>query len=382
MAEKVTGWTFTKGNVGDKISDDAIVYSSTSCLRILRNGRNPVQTVEDITGLTEEESKEVIKKYKEEQEEYKKARDEFNLEYKRLYEEYNDADTEYKTARKAYETRASFNMNMGVTNDPEEQELFRKMTTAEMKWQAKEILVKNYVGEFNKKWGTSSTLTDAVTPKPPIIKEQEELEKELDELTTKLNKMDLSMSAASGVEAWFNAMDAYIDNMPQYKEDTSELYEVEQKGTNWCYTGNRAVPDPEFNKRIREFKQAQCKKLNALIEGATSKVEKKLNDIARKIAPFLPMKAALDIIKGGLSLDTLFKFGKAVFDFCTAQYQMVYNIYKNVMKMMELLVIRFPQLISKLMAKVVELDCPVQTRSISVKVDQSLVGSKYKKKGN
>ena len=61
MAEKVTGWTFTKGNVGDKISDDAIVYSSTSCLRILRNGRNPVQTVEDIAGLTEEESKEVIK---------------------------------------------------------------------------------------------------------------------------------------------------------------------------------------------------------------------------------------------------------------------------------------------------------------------------------
>lgn len=376
MANEVTGWTFTKGSVGEKISDEAIIYSSKSCFRVVRNGANPVQTVSEITGLSEKDSREVIDKYKDEQREYERAKREFDTGYKRYYEDYNDADAAYKEAKNAYETKVAFNVKMGVEDDPTEQDLYKEMIKAEKKRSEKEKIVQDYVVDFKSKWGQSTTLKAAVTPQPPIIKAQEELEDELDELTTKLNKMNLSYSATAGVVAWFDAVEQYLDSMPQFKEEANILYEVEKQGVNWIYTGVSSVPDPEFNKRMREFKQSQCQKLNNLLAGVTAKVEAATNAIMQKIAPFMPMTAAINIIKGGLSLDTLVKFGTAVFDFCNAQYQMVVKIYKNTMQILELIVVRFPQLISKIMDKVTELDCPVEVKSIHVSVDPGSVGSK------
>ena len=99
-----------------------------------------------------------------------------------------------------------------------------------------------------------------------------------------------------------------------------------------------------------------------------NKVEAKLNDLAKKCSPIMPMIQAIKTIKGGLSLSTIVDWGKAAISMFTSIYQMFYNTYKSIMELMEIIVIKFPQLISKIMAKILEFDCPIQRPKISVKV--------------
>ena len=93
----------------------------------------------------------------------------------------------------------------------------------------------------------------------------------------------------------------------------------------------------------------------------------------------MPLIEAIKIIQGGVSIDTLVKWGKGVINFCTSIYQMFYNTYKSVMELMELVVIRFPQIISKMMDKIVELDCPVEMKSIHVDVKGNIAQANKEK---
>ena len=54
-----TGWTFTKGSAGQEVDKDTIIYSSKSCLSILRTGQSPTKAVSEITGLSDKDAKEV-----------------------------------------------------------------------------------------------------------------------------------------------------------------------------------------------------------------------------------------------------------------------------------------------------------------------------------
>ena len=375
------GWTFTKGSVGQEVDKDTVIYSSKSCLVILRTGKNPVQAVSEITGLPEKEAKEVVKEYKKEQTEYQKAKQEYDIQFNKLQSEYLESQSIYNAALNKYNNHVWSEMageSVGLPSEFDLDSELKDVNKLEKDMKVKESAMNNYAQEFHDKWKTSTALTEAVTPEPPIIKAQEEQDAELEKLTEQISSLS-NNGVSSGLAAWLDAVEEYVDNMPQFKEDSSPLFEVEKQGTKWIYTGIAEMPDPEFNKRIREFKQEQCKKLNNLIEVATQKVEDKLNDLSKKLAPIMPLIEAIKIIQGGVSIDTLVKWGKGVINFCTSIYQMFYNTYKSIMELMELVVVRFPQLISKMMDKVTELDCPVEMKSIHVDVKGNIVQANKEK---
>lgn len=382
--QETTGWTFTKGNVGDEVDASTVIFSSKSCLRVLRTGKNPTQAVTEVTGLSDDEAKEVIKDYKKEQTEYQKEKEQYNIRFNELQTDYVIAQKKYNEAREVYNNHVYSNMygeSIGLPAEFDTTKEFDELNKLETDMKAKEKVMTDYSKAFHDKWKTSTALTEAVTPTPPIIESQKEIDSKLEKLTEQINNMDLNMTSTAQVTAWFDAVEQYIDSMPQFKEDTTELYEVEKKGTKWVYTGNSAIPDPEFNLKMREWKKEQCKKLNSLIESVTKKLEKTLNSLAKKCVWIYPLINAIKVIQGGVSIDTLVKWGKAVIDFCTSLYQMFYTTYRTVMEVMELIVVRVPQLISKLMSKVTELDCPVGTHSVKVNFpSNATTANKNKKK--
>ena len=377
-----TGWTFTKGSAGQEVDKDTIIYSSKSCLSILRTGQNPTQAVSEIAGLSDKDAKEVVEEYKKEQTAYQKASQEYIIGFNKLQIEYLGAQSNYNSALNKYNSHVYSEMageSLGLPSEFDLELELKDVNNLEKVMKDKEKIMNDYAKEFHDKWGTSTALTDAVTPEPPIVKSQEEMDKELEQLTETISKMNINMSTTAQVTAWFDAVETYIDNLPQYKEDTSPVYEVEKQGTKWVYTGKAELPDPEYNKKIREFKQAQCKKLNNFIAAVTAELEKKLNDLSKKCVYIMPLIEAIKVIQGGVSLDTLVKWGKGVINFCTSIYQMFYNTYKTIMETLELVIVRVPQLLSKMIDKVTELDCPVEMKSIHVDVKGNIAQANKEK---
>ena len=378
-----TGWTFTKGSAGQEVDKDTVIYSSKSCLSILRTGQNPTQAISEVAGLSEDDAEEVLKEYKEEQTEYQKAKQEYDIQFSKLQFEYLEAQSKYNTTSNKYNNHVYSQMaadNLGFPPEYDLEAEFEEVESLRKDMKAKEAKMNSYAKDFHDKWGTSTALTEAVTPEPPIIKSQEQMDAELDKLTATISMMNINMSTTAQVTAWFDAVEAYIDNLPQFKEDTSPVYEVEKQGTKWIYTGKAEIRDPEYNKKVREWKQAQCKKLNNFIEAVTKELEKQLNDLSKKCTWIMPLIDAIKVIQGGVSIDTLVKWGKGVINFCTSIYQMFYTTYKTIMDVTELIVIRIPQLISKMMNKVTELDCPVEIRSIHVNFKENIAQANKEKK--
>ena len=411
-----TGWTFTQGSMGEEVAAGVTIYSSKSCLSIVRaggstpSGNNNISSdISDPKDFGEEviqksagdEAYEAaLKKYTEERALEQAIFDGQNREgfgfrlecmafvkkaYKTCAKQYGDGTPECK---QKYEEI--------LNTDETYQKNLKRMTSAYSIASQSEEKLKKMDEDFKKQWGakartqvntmgtpssisTPAASSGAITSKePPIIEAQKEQDAALDELARKIDSIDIS-GPTSGLVAWLDAIEKYIDSMPQFKEDSSPLYEVEKQGVKWVYTGATAVADPEFNKKIREFKKEQCKKLNNLIDVATKKVEDKLNDLSKKLAPIMPLIDAIKTIQEGVSLDSLVKWGKGVINFCTSIYQMFYNTYKSIMELMELVVIRFPQIISKMMDKITELDCPIEKRSIHVNVKGNIAQANKEK---
>lgn len=399
-----TGWTFTQGSMGEEVAAGVTIYSSKSCLSIVRAGGSTpsdnnisfdVSDPEDfgeevVQKSAEDEAYEAaLKKYTEERALEQAIFDGQNQEgFKLQLECMTFVRKAYKTCAKQYgegtpECKKKYEEILNT--DEKYQKNLKGMTSAYSLASESEEKLKKMDEDFKKQWGakartqvstmgtpssisTPAASSGAITSKePPIIEAQKEQDTILDELARKIDSIDIS-GPTSGLAAWLDALDEYIDNLPQFKEDSSPLYEVEKQGIKWVYTGATAVADPEFNKKIRELKKEQCRKLNNLIDVATKKIEDKLNDLSKKLAPIMPLMDAIKIIQGGVSLDSLVKWGKGVINFCTSIYQMFYNTYKSIMELMELVVIRFPQIISKMMDKITELDCPIEKRSIHVDV--------------
>lgn len=381
-----TGWTFTKGSLGERVPEDTTIYSSKSCLTVIKVGVDKDQRLADMSGLSVDEAAQERAKI---DEEYKRRREELNNEYTEYSIHLSTLENLAMAKRDAYyESVKEWNRFVTKYNKADEttQETMKgdlaaleaKRVAAENEKQAaideyfkyqndnKEMLAEYFENKQPSTYGKQDDGTPAITAS------QEQMDAELEKLTNQINNMDIPMVSANAVATWFDAVERYIDNMPQFNEDTQELYEVEQQGNWWVYTGNSAVADPEFNKKIREWKQEQCKKINGLIDKVTAELEKKLNDLSKKCIYIMPLIEAIKVIQGGVSINTLVKWGKGVINFCTSIYQMFYTTYKTVMETMELLVVRIPQLISKMMDKVTELDCPIERRSIHVNIKQNV----------
>ena len=410
-----TGWTFTQGSMGEEVAAGVTIYSSKSCLSIVRAGGSvpsdnninlDVSDPEDfgeevIQKSAEDEAYEAaLEKYTEERALEQSNFDGWNQEgFKLQLECMAFVRKAYKTCAKQYgegtpECQKKYEEMLNT--DEKYQKNLKSMTSTYSLASESEEKLKKMDEDFKKQWGakartqvstmgtpssisTPAASSGAITSKePPITEAQKEQDTILDELARKIDSIDIS-GPTSGLAAWLDALDEYIDNLPQFKEDSSPLYEVEKQGIKWVYTGATAVADPEFNKKIRELKKEQCRKLNNLIEVVTKKIEDKLNDLSKKLAPIMSLIDAIKIIQGGVSIDTLVKWGKGVINFCTSIYQMFYNTYKSIMELTEVVVIRFPQIISKMMDKIVELDCPIEKRSIHVDVKENIAQANKEK---
>ena len=410
-----TGWTFTQGSMGEEVAAGVTIYSSKSCLSIVRAGGSTPSDNNINLDVSDPEDfgEEVIQKSAED-EAYEAALEKYTRERALEQSNFNGWDQEgfnfqlecmafvrktYKTCAKQYgegtpECKQKYEEILST--DEKYQKNLKRMTSAYSLASESEEKLKKMDEDFKKQWGakaktqvstmgtpssisTPAASSGAITSKePPIIEAQKEQDAALNELVSKVDNIDIS-GPTSGLVAWLDAVEEYIDSMPQFKEDSSPLYEVEKQGVKWVYTGATTVADPEFNKKIREFKKEQCRKLNNLIEVATKKIEDKLNDLSKKLAPIMPLIEAIKIIQGGVSIDTLVKWGKGVINFCTSIYQMFYNTYKSVLELMELVVVRFPQIISKMMDKITELDCPVEMKSIHVDVKGNIAQANREK---
>lgn len=367
------GWVLTRGDVGSKVDPYITIFSSKSCLTVLRTEHNNDRFAVNITGLSKEEIKEAVKKAKAEKEAYLKAYKAYNNQYKLLQADYMKAKANYNNAYNAYvhkifgESDSDIidieKFNIDDYNTTKEYDEVTKLSNI---MNEKKKVMDDYSKSFHDKWGTETATVEKEKELPPIIASQKQLEEDIDNLGNKINSMDANLSATSQLTAWFDAMEKYIDSMPQFKENTLQLYEVEQRGTDWYYTGAQSVPDPEMNRRLREWKMQQCKKLNNMIESTTDKLSSTLNRMSKKCVYIYPLINIVKTLTGGISLSTVVKFVKSLIDFCMSIYQMIYKTYKTIIALIEIVVVRFPQLISKLMNKVTELDCSVEVKSVKV----------------
>ena len=115
-----TGWTFTKGSAGQEVDKDTIIYSSKSCLSILRTGQNPTQAVSEIAGLSDKDAKEVVEEYKKEQTAYQKASQEYIIGFNKLQIEYLESQSNYNSALNKYNSHVYSEMagvSLGLTSE-------------------------------------------------------------------------------------------------------------------------------------------------------------------------------------------------------------------------------------------------------------------------
>lgn len=400
-----TGWTLTAGTAGERIGSGVTIYASTSLLDPIYTGVDKEDAIANTLGVSPEEAAKAIEAYNNKKLEYSDAKADLDLAISAINQDTQDKTSDVNTLiseqnmllrKKVGGTKTGNTIRDALIDEtkgltPEEEARLVEVTK---EINDRRIILENALAEkekleedFNKKWGDyeklpTSTLYDAVKEDSPIVKAQEQKEKELDALTKTLQQQTASSTSimnSSSMASWFDAMEQYIDGMPQMNEVNTPLYEVTKKGNWWVYTGVTATPDPEYNRVVREFKQRQCKKLNNIMNKTTEWSEKQLNAITKKLAGCGPIIKAIQIIQKGLSLKTLVSFGKGVIDFCTAHYQMIYGAYQSAMQILELIVIRVPRLVSKIISKVVEFNCPITVKPISVKFEASPEAANKKK---
>lgn len=368
------GWTFEKGAEGDRVGENVTIYSSTSCLSIIKTGKDKEATLAEILEVDEKDAAEILDEQQEQEEAYYNAKAALQTRLSSLYADHTAKFELYRAAVKEWNAyvkkynRADEATQLTMEAGLKERKDKMEETSAEMTEVYEKIQKEE--ADFKAVWGDRAPQLSSVAAthvEPDIVKYQKDnIDKLAGDLEEKVDARNATPKPVSNLLDWFVAIEEYVDNLPQYRENTSPMYEVEQKGNWWQYTGITAVPDPAYNKAIRDWKQKQCQRLNNVMTSVTKEVEKFLNDQAKKCTFILPLISAIEVIQGGVSLDTLVKWGKGVINFCTGIYNMFYTSYKTIMGVMEILVIRFPQLISKVIDKITEFDCPITFSSIKI----------------
>lgn len=390
-----TGWVFTKGNVGDRLAENTTIYSNVSCLTTIYVGKDTnfrlqerlnmdagqaLTKYSDLISASEEAKQKVKNEELSDWDKVQRAlqawkdaiRENNDIKFQRDLTKIkfysgvitNDGDSFYSTIKEDNGTTTVIDHAIIDSLDESISSQQQKINElAAIKDKAQE--------EYEAKWGKNKegiTSSKSVQSPSPIVQEQEKLERELQQLENELKNATTTLSTSQSITAWFDAMEEYIDSLSQISESTSVLYEVESRDGWWFYTGNSAVPDPKLNENIRNWKKKQCERLNNIVQDVTLKAEEELNRLAKRCNKIIPLTTAIQTIKKGLSLDTLVSWGKAAISFFTSIYQFFYDIYKTVMTVMEVLVVRIPQLANKIIAKLMECDCDIQVPPIQVKV--------------
>lgn len=185
--------------------------------------------------------------------------------------------------------------------------------------------------------------------------------------------MNISFPAVSvaSVTQWFDDMEALIDALPELNEDNTIIYFVEydEDKEDWFYTGESGERDPWWNKKMLQGKTKVCAWLNAQAQKTTDKVTNTLQDLANRTTACKPFTVAMETISKVPSLNTIIKWATAVIDYFLAQYKLIKAYIDMIMTLLELVIIRFPQLINKIMQKITSFNCPVRPKVTSVKIN-------------
>lgn len=206
------------------------------------------------------------------------------------------------------------------------------------------------------------------------ITKLEKFQKHIDEL----NEISFPVVGSINMTQWFDDMEALIDALPEMNEDTTEVYFVEYDDTreDWFYTGESGVRDPAWNNKITKGKSAVCAWLNTQAQKVSDKVTSTLQDLANRTTACKPFTTAMETIQKVPSLDTVIKWATAVIDYFLAQYKLIKAYFDMIMTMLEIVIVRFPQLINKIMKKITSYNCPVRPTVRPVKININKVPKK------
>ena len=173
-----------------------------------------------------------------------------------------------------------------------------------------------------------------------------------------------SATPAAVISKWFDEQEAIIDAIPSMSKIGKDIYEVEYRTDGdepgWYYTGVHKPADRAANQRIQEIKANVCAYLTKKMSIVNDKINDMLTEQLNKLEKCKPFTVAMEVISSIPSLGTIIKWATAVIDFFVGTYILIFNIIKMAIQVMELIIVRGPQLINKIISKVTEFDCPVQ----------------------
>lgn len=319
------GYVLVKGKAYEQVSDAVTIFASPACHRVIRRGKNtPAPKNEPVN-----------------REEIQKA----------IEKEIKDAKPSIPGIGGIGAVADSIlNLDNNATNE---------ITLSSTKEEISKALENQ--GGF-----TQTPVTLAVTDTE--LHFQTKLDK-LNAASEKLKNMNFPITSVSDLAAWFDDMEAVIDSLPTMSQDGGTVYVVEKSedGT-WRYTGESEPMDREWNAKLQGAKASVCMWLQKQTDRVVSEMESKLQDQLNRLDTCGPFTKVIQIITSVPSLTTIIDWAKGIIDFVVGIYKLIFSIYQMAIQMLEIIIIRFPQLINKLMSKVTEYNCPISTRvTINVK---------------
>ena len=167
----------------------------------------------------------------------------------------------------------------------------------------------------------------------------------------------------ANIAKWFDEQEAIIDALPTMSEMGKDVYEVEAREVDgkkdWYYTGKHEPPDRIGFDRIQNAKAKVCAKLTNMMNKVSNKINDMLTEQLNRLEKCKPFTTAMEVISSVPTLGTIIKWATAIIDFFIATYKLIYSLIKMSIQILELVIMRGPQLINKIMSKVTEFDCPV-----------------------
>lgn len=205
------------------------------------------------------------------------------------------------------------------------------------------------------------------------IKERyESVEKELEDKCNPVQKAaNITKAVAdaygdtvvANIAKWFDEQEAIIDSLPTMSEMGEDVYEVETREVDgkkdWYYTGKHEPPDRIGFDRLQNTKANVCAKLTKMMNKVSNKINDVLTEQLNRLEKCKPFTTAMEVISSVPTLGSIIRWATSVIDFFIATYKLIYSLIKMSIQILELVIMRGPQLINKIMSKVTEFDCPV-----------------------
>lgn len=342
------GYVKSKGTAGQKVPDTETIYSTPKCITILRAGKTSSSDNSTDNGGVEK----VTLKGMEES---------------------------LKNKTGSFDASSILSGSTGLLGDSIklDDDFTTKLQAEEEKYSLTNA-IKNAVENNG-----GVTQNSVVIQQSDLDALMEERVSKIDQATEKIESMTFKGVSVGEIITWFENIEMYLNALPDLVDFPEDVYEVENKDGGWVYTGKTEEMDAEWNKKLNEQKKKLCKTLNVMVNKATSELNDKLNELLKTNESSRPFMLAIHAIQRVPSLTTIIKWATSVIDFLLAFYKLVFGLFQMVMQMLEVIIIRFPQLLNSLMKAITKLDCPIdQAKPIKVNINLTQSTSPKDSKGN